>query len=107
METIRKGHFTLKRIFEENRERFVSSHRSDITFSAAYNVWKVMNCREPNGLGYTTFACPDHPDQITHIPRRGFDHGFIPRTIFMRGVEVGLFRYMNGESRMSNFYVRP
>nr|VFK38736.1 MAG: hypothetical protein BECKSD772F_GA0070984_102711 [Candidatus Kentron sp. SD]VFK43401.1 MAG: hypothetical protein BECKSD772E_GA0070983_102510 [Candidatus Kentron sp. SD]VFK78853.1 MAG: hypothetical protein BECKSD772D_GA0070982_102722 [Candidatus Kentron sp. SD] len=54
METIRKGHFTLKQIFEENWERFVSSHRSDITFSATYNVWEVMNCREPNGLGYAT-----------------------------------------------------
>ena len=38
-------------------------------FSAAYNIWKVMNRREPEGLGYTAYAYPNHPDRITHIPR--------------------------------------
>ena len=69
METITKGGFTLKQIFADNWERFIPSNRSQITFSAAYNVWKVMNCREPGGLGYATYACPDHPDQVTHIPK--------------------------------------
>ncbi len=32
-------------------------------------VWKVINCREPDGLGYATFACPVHPSEICHIPR--------------------------------------
>nr|VFK46668.1 MAG: Transposase zinc-binding domain-containing protein [Candidatus Kentron sp. SD]VFK49974.1 MAG: Transposase zinc-binding domain-containing protein [Candidatus Kentron sp. SD] len=69
METISKGNFTLKQIFEDNLDRFVSKNRPEVNFSAAYNVWKVMNCREPDGLGYATFACPDHPEQVTHIPR--------------------------------------
>ena len=69
METINKGHFTLKRIFEDNWKQFLSNHRSEVGFSAAYNVWKVMNYREPEALGYAAYACPDHPDRITHIPR--------------------------------------
>nr|VFK56925.1 MAG: Transposase zinc-binding domain-containing protein [Candidatus Kentron sp. TC] len=27
-----------------------------------------MNCRGSKGLGYATYACPDHPDRITRIP---------------------------------------
>ena len=30
---------------------------------------KVMNCREPDGLGFATFACPDHPCEIRIVPR--------------------------------------
>ena len=69
METISKDHFTLKRIFEDNWKQFLSNHRSEVGFFAAYNVWKVMNYREPEALGYAAYACPDHPDRITHIPR--------------------------------------
>ena len=69
MEAIRKGNITLKRILGDNWEDFVSKNRSKVTFPIAYNVWKVMNCREPEGLGYATYACPDHPEQITHVPR--------------------------------------
>ena len=36
---------------------------------AAYNVWKVNNCREPDGLGYATFSCPVHPTELCHVPR--------------------------------------
>ena len=35
----------------------------------AFNVWKVINCREPDGLGFATFACPNHPEQVCHVPR--------------------------------------
>jgi len=28
-----------------------------------------MNCREPDGLGFATFACPDHPCEIRIVPR--------------------------------------
>ena len=67
METISKSHFTLKRISEDNWEQFLSNHQSEIGFSAAYNVWKVMNCREPEGLGYAAYACSEHPvSNYTH-----------------------------------------
>ena len=64
MGTIGKGHFTLKRIFEDNWEQFLLKHRSEVGFPPAYNVWKVMNRREPEGLGYAAYACPDRPDRI-------------------------------------------
>nr|VFK44266.1 MAG: Transposase zinc-binding domain-containing protein [Candidatus Kentron sp. TC] len=66
MESISKSYFTLQRIFKGNWERFVLDNRSQIPFSSAYDIWKVMNCREPDGLGYATYACPE---QITHIPK--------------------------------------
>jgi hypothetical protein len=69
MEAIGKSHITLKQIFKDNWEQFVSDRRSEVFFSAAYNVWKVINCREPEGLGYATYACPDHPEEVCHIPR--------------------------------------
>ena len=69
METIRKGQFTLKQIFKDNWDSFSAVHRMQISWFVAYNVWKIMNCREPDGLGFVTYACPDHPEQVCHIPR--------------------------------------
>lgn len=69
METVQKGSFTLKQIFQENWESFLLAHKTLITWYMAYNVWKVMNCREPDGLGFATFACPDHPCEIRTVPR--------------------------------------
>ncbi len=31
-------------------------------------VEKMMQCREPNGLGYCKFSCPDHPNQTRVVP---------------------------------------
>ncbi|MBF8274822.1 MAG: Transposase zinc-binding protein [Magnetococcales bacterium] len=28
-----------------------------------------MNCREPNSLGFNTYACPDHPGETCRIPK--------------------------------------
>ena len=69
METIQKGIFSLKQIFKENWKNFLALHDTAIMWYMAYNVWKVMNCREPDGLGFATFACPDHPGEIQTVPR--------------------------------------
>ena len=72
MESIRtaaRKPFTLKQIFRENWEQFLSLHQTLVTWYIAYNVWKVMNCREPDGLGFATFACPAHPTEVCHVPR--------------------------------------
>lgn len=69
METIGKGQFTLKQILKENWDRFLSVHSMVVAWYMAYNVWKVMNCREPDGLGFATFACPNHPWEVCHIPK--------------------------------------
>jgi len=69
METVSTGRFSLKQILKDNWCHFVSVMGSLVSFAAAYNVWKVMNCREPDGLGYATYACPDHPQETCHVPR--------------------------------------
>lgn len=69
METIQKGSFTLKQIFQENWDSFLAVHKTLVTWYMAYNVWKIMSCREPDGLGFATFACPDHPWEIRQVPR--------------------------------------
>ena len=69
METVGKAPFTLKRILQENWDRFLDTYREEVEWYMALNVWKVINCREPEGLGFATFACPDHPDQICRVPR--------------------------------------
>ena len=63
-----KGPFTLKQILRENWTGFLALYGKQIGWHMAYNVWKVINCREPDGLGFFTMACPDHPDQVCHVP---------------------------------------
>lgn len=63
-----QGHFTLKKILRENWIGFLALYEKQIGWHMAYNVWKVINCREPDGLGFFTMACPDHSDQIQHVP---------------------------------------
>jgi len=68
METIKTGKFTLKQILSENWSSFPDRYKQMVYWFTAYNVWKVINCREPDGLGYTMFACIDHPDEVCHVP---------------------------------------
>lgn len=69
MEAIHSKKFSLKQIFKDHWSSFVKTHKTLVTWYIAYNVWKILNCREPDGLGYMTFACPVHPEQICHIPK--------------------------------------
>ena len=69
MEVVQSKKITLKRILKENWCSFLDAYHSSVTWYAAYNVWKVINCREPDGLGYATFSCPVHPDEFCHVPR--------------------------------------
>ena len=69
METVQQGHFTLKQIFQDHWEQFILLYPTLVTWYIAYNVWKVLSCREPDGLGFMTFACPSHPTEICHVPR--------------------------------------
>jgi len=69
MEAIQSGQFTLKQILQQNWCSFLDVYHLLVQWYAAYNVWKVINCLEPDGLGYATFACPVHPSEICHIPR--------------------------------------
>jgi len=69
METIQSGQFTLKQILQQNWCSFLDVYHLLVQWYTAYNVWKVINCREPDGLGYATFACPVHPSEFCHVPR--------------------------------------
>ncbi len=69
METVQRGHFTLKQILKENWSSFLAKNYPLVTWYMAYNVWKVISCREPDGLGFATFACPVHPWEQRHVPR--------------------------------------
>jgi len=68
METIQQSPITLKLIFQENWNSFLAVHPTLVTWYIAFNVWKIMNCREPDGLGFSTFACPIHPSEIRYVP---------------------------------------
>jgi hypothetical protein len=58
MEAIQAEQFTLKQILQQNWCSFLDVYHLLVQWYAAYNVWKVINCREPDGLGYATFADP-------------------------------------------------
>jgi len=68
MEIIKSDKVSLKQIFKDNWNAFVAKNRKLVEWYMAYNVWKVINCREPDGLGFRTFACPVHSDQYFHVP---------------------------------------
>ncbi len=69
MEIIQHNSITLKQIFQENWDSFLSLYSPQVKSYMAYNVWKVMNCREPDGLGYATYACATHTREVCHVPR--------------------------------------
>ncbi len=69
MEIIKSRAITLKQILKDNWCSFLDAYHLSVPWYAAYNVWKVINCREPDGLGYATFACPVHPSEFCRIPR--------------------------------------
>ena len=59
METISRAPFTLKQILQENWDRFLDIYRDEVEWYMARNVWKVINCRDPEGLA------PRSPTQTT------------------------------------------
>lgn len=43
-------------------------HKDTIPEYAVENVVKMLMCRDPKGLGYHRYACPNHPSEITVVP---------------------------------------
>jgi len=68
METIKANTYSLKQIFKDNWASFLKAYPYQVAWYMVYNVWKIINCREPDGLGFKTFACPVHHDQVCHVP---------------------------------------
>lgn len=62
------GKYTIKQIFKEHWSEFLKKYHKGIPDYVIENVEKILNCRNPQKLGYHKYACPDHPDQITVVP---------------------------------------
>jgi len=54
--------------FQEHRDAFLAGHQELVTWYMVFNVWKIMNYREPDGLGLSVFACLAHPNEVRHVP---------------------------------------
>ena len=63
----KKSPITIKLIFQQHWNSFLAEYKALVTWYMTYNVWKIMNCREPDGLGFSTFSCPVHPSEIRHV----------------------------------------
>ena len=65
---VKSDKVSLKQIFKDNWHAFITIRKTIVSWYVAYTVWKVINCREPDGLGFQTFACPVHADQTCIVP---------------------------------------
>lgn len=70
LETITSlGKRTIKQIFEDNNnwENYLKAHL-DTPAYAVDAVEKMLNCRNPEKLGYHKYCCPDHPSECVVVP---------------------------------------
>ena len=68
MEATQKSPIILKLIFQENWNSLLADHQTLLSWYMVYNVWKLMNYREPDDLGFSTLYCPVHSCKIRHAP---------------------------------------
>lgn len=61
------GKYTIKQIFQDNWEEYLTKH-PDVPDYVRENVTKMLNCRNPEKIGYTKYACPSHPHRFTVVP---------------------------------------
>ena len=60
--------FTIKQIFKEHWENYLSSHKDSLRQDVIWTIEKMLSCRNPERLGYHKYACPEHPDQYIIVP---------------------------------------
>ena len=68
IEQVRSYRFTIKQIFKEHWENYLSQHKDSLRQDIIWTVEKMFSCRDPQRLGYHKFACPEQPDQYIIIP---------------------------------------
>lgn len=61
------GKYTIKQIFQDNWDKYLENH-PDTADYIVETIEKILACRDPEKLGYTTMACPFHSDQYVVIP---------------------------------------
>jgi len=68
IEHVRSYRFTIKQIFKEHWENYLSSHKDSLRQDVIWIMEKMLSCRNPERLGYHKYACPEHPDQYIIVP---------------------------------------
>lgn len=61
------GKYTIKQIFQDHWGDYLVKH-PDVSLDTREVVKKMLECRNPDKLGYSKMACPDHPEAYTVIP---------------------------------------
>lgn len=68
MEYILSRRFSIKQIFQEHWDSFLSKHKDSIPDYVVSAVNKMLSCRDPNKLGYHKYSCPAHPEEFIVVP---------------------------------------
>ncbi len=68
LQNLRTYRFTIKEIFKEHWEVYLSRHKDTLPHYVIRTVEKMLSCRDPDSLGYHKYACPEHPDQHITVP---------------------------------------
>lgn len=61
------GKYTIKQIFQGHWDKYLERH-PEVPDYAIKTIEKMLNCRNPDKLGYARVACSDHPECYTVIP---------------------------------------
>lgn len=67
VDTITSKKYSIKQIFEEHWDEFLNIHSKTPKYILA-EAKKMLNCRNPQKLGYHKYICPDHPNEYTIVP---------------------------------------
>lgn len=58
----------MEQIFQEGWDNYLSKHQNSVPDYVVSTVNKMLNCRNPQKLGYHKYACPDHPEEFIVFP---------------------------------------
>ena len=68
IEQVRSYRCTIKPIFKEHWEDYLSQHKDYLRQDVIWTVEKILSCRDPERLRYHKYACPEHPDEYIIVP---------------------------------------
>lgn len=60
--------YTIKQILQDHWAHYVLAHLHEIPQYVIDTIDKMLDCRNPQRLGYHKYQCPDHPDQFIILP---------------------------------------
>ena len=68
IEQVRSYRFTIKQIFKEHWENYLSQHKDSLRQDVIWTIEKMLYWRNPEKLGYHKYACPEYPEQYIIVP---------------------------------------